>query len=313
MAPPLDDAQIAQAVTRVLPSPKHKALLESVARAIPGVAFELAVTRDGWYRTGGILVADGSRIAHNLRDWAESTCDGDVTEIAAEYLGEGYVATRLQGRTHYLMAATGDGPMDFIQVEVEEIQEMTDRPLLDPDFLPDDIEDLVDPMDAPRLTGEPCGGPRYELRRATDFSPCLESPDSKFCGDAFFRRFLGEWIASSAAQAVRLHEHWVFTMVPYTDRFGEPRFYVKPRPQRQPGNKLDGKIHGRGSDLARLIHAFDRASDYPMAWYFHMVTGCGVSHIIAEAALDDLMGAYAYLPAKDLAILRKWGKEPYQL
>ena len=130
----------------------------------------------------------------------------------------------------------------------------------------------------------------------------------------FFRRFIKEWVGSSAAKETRLHEHWVFTLVPYTDRFGEPRFYVKPRPQVMPKDKLDSSLHERGADLARLIHAFDRDADYPFAWYFHMVSGAGgVSHRIAEAALEDLMGAYAYLPAKDLAILRQWGKEPYQL
>ncbi len=308
---PTMTGRVAEAVAAATPSARHRGLLETVARAMPGLAFEVAATRRGWYRIGGVLGPDGERIAWQLRDWAEAC--GGAAEIVAAHADDGYLATRLCGRTHYLMAPSGDRPLDFVQLEVDEIEERLDRPLIDPDNPPDDLEDLIDPLGGERLDPALVGVPRYELRRVTDFSPCLEDAASRFCGDARFRRFLTDWIASTAGGAARLHEHWVFTLVPYTDRFGEPRFHVEPRPRAEDLGRLDGVARPRGGDLARLIHAHDRAAGYPMAWYFQMVAGHGVSHRIAESVLEDQMGAYAYLPAKDLAVLRNWGREPYAL
>ncbi len=307
----LDPQRVAEAVAATPPGPRHRALLEVIARAMPGLAFEVGATRDGWYRTGGIVTADGGRVTGHLRDWAET--QGDLATLLADHVDDGYLATRLCGSTHYLVAPSGDGPLDFVQVEVDEIQERVHHALIDPGRLPDDLEDLIDPMDAAPVEPRPIGAPRYELRRVTDFSPCLEDGASRFCGDAYFRRFVTDWIASTASAVTRLHEHWVFTLVPYTDRFGEARFHVKPRPRPEEVGDLAGEGQPRGGELARLIHGYDRAAGYPMAWYFHLVAGQGVSHRLAEAVIEDQMGAYDYLPAKDLAVLRGWGQEPYAL
>jgi hypothetical protein len=67
----------------------------------------------------------------------------------------------------------------------------------------------------------------------------------------------------------------------------------------------------RGAGLANLIHGFDRVVGYPFAWYFHMLTHKPVPHQLAEAVHADLMGAYEYLLARDLKVLRDWHARPY--
>jgi hypothetical protein len=40
--------------------------------------------------------------------------------------------------------------------------------------------------------------------------------------------------------------------------------------------------------------------------------GCKAENVaVAEAVLRDQMGAYDYLPAKDLKVLRQWEERPY--
>jgi hypothetical protein len=70
---------------------------------------------------------------------------------------------------------------------------------------------------------------------------------------------------------------------------------------------------GRGAALANLIHGFDRHRGYHFAWYFHMLTQRRVSHKLAEAVHADLMGAFDYLPPKDIGVLRDWYDAPYSV
>lgn len=301
-----------RACAETLPATDARPLLDQVARVVPDLDFRLALTRDGWYRVGGVVGADGERIADNLRDWVESECGGDVLDLAATYQDEGLLATRILGKTHFLIAPTGEAPLDFVQIEVEEVREVTDRPLIDPDNLPDDIEDVLDPMDPEKVEPEAVAGPRYQLRRALHFAACASDAD-KGCGDdPRFHRFLEDWSRSSAGPGERFSDHWILTLLPYTDRFGEERHWVKPRSV-DTVPPIDKATVERGSALARLIHDFDREVGYPMAWFFLMVTNHRVPHEIAQTIHEDLMGAYAYLPAKDLKILKAWIKDPYTL
>jgi hypothetical protein len=68
--------------------------------------------------------------------------------------------------------------------------------------------------------------------------------------------------------------------------------------------------HGEGTygaALANAIHAYDRQLGYPYAWYFMMQGQKAGNYAVAAAVLADPMGAYEYLPARDLRVLRVWG------
>ena len=66
-----------------------------------------------------------------------------------------------------------------------------------------------------------------------------------------------------------------------------------------------------GSELANRIHGYDRSVGYPFAWYFNMLGNKAENYTVADAVLKDLMGAYDYLPARDLKVLRQWEERPY--
>ena len=57
--------------------------------------------------------------------------------------------------------------------------------------------------------------------------------------------------------------------------------------------------------------AWIRRLGYPFAWFFHMLTDKRISQRLAEAVHADLMGAYAYLPGRDIKVLQDWYDRPY--
>jgi hypothetical protein len=64
-----------------------------------------------------------------------------------------------------------------------------DRVLFDPDWLPESIEELVAPLDYPRLEPEPVGGPSFVLRQVTRVGALVESSN---VGERT-GRFLEDW------------------------------------------------------------------------------------------------------------------------
>ena len=266
------------------------------------------MARSGWHRLGGVVDLDGARIAHSIVDWAEAESGGDIDDLMFKLVGQRYFATRLNGLTHYLVAPTGPEPQDFVQIEIEELQEVLDRCITDPDWFPDSIAEFVDPLDFPRLEPEPVGAPRLVFRRLVRVPSLMASGDA----GPKLRRFLADWERSSAGESDHFCDHWVLAIREYQGRDGEDHTSAKPVPAiRDPVSGLPSGEVARGAQLANQIHGFDRALGYPFAWYFHMLTDPKVSHRLAEAVHADLMGAYDYLPVRDLKVLRDWYAEPY--
>lgn len=296
---------------RLHPAPPEIDELVSRLRAtIPELTLGHVMSRGGWHRLGGVVDGDYRRVAQHIRTWSEGQSDGDV-ELLLDKCSElhGFV-TRLEGLTHYLTAPTGEGAGDFIQVEIEQLQEVIDRTLWDPDWLPDDLEEFIDPMDYPRLEPEPVGAPRLLCRRVLPVRDFLGSEDA----DRDIKRFFSDWERSSAGESAHLCDHWCLGIREFLDIGGEGHLKAKPVAV---GAKclpdLPEDSVARGSGLANLIHGFDRTVGYHFAWFFHMLTRRRVSFKLAEAVHADQMGAFDYLPARDLAVLRDWYDRPYSL
>lgn len=294
----------------------HAGLLQKLTSLYPHLAFEHVLTRGGWYRIGGIIAADGERISHSLRDWLEQQAHGDLAQLMDDYADAGYIATSLQGRTHYFVAHTGERAEDFIQLEIEELQEVQDHLLFDPGLAADDLEELVDPLDVEKLEAKPRGAAFYAFRRFTDISQFIHAMDDasgkKSAKLARLQRFMQDWQRSSSGEAGPFCHHWVLALREYTDAWGEMVREARPISTYQQDvalMKLNG-VH-RGARLANLIHGFDHDIGYPMAWYFFMLSHREVPHQLAESIHKDLMGAYDYLPARDLKVLRDWSAQPY--
>lgn len=293
------------------PLPHHSGLLAAAAGL--GHDFRFALTRGNWYRPGGLIRADGTRVADDLERWAEEAladCGGDLAELVERHAGEDLVATRHNGRTHYFVAPCGPGPADFVQLEVEELQEVLDRRFIDHGRPPADLGELTDPLRPHVLPAQPVGRPHYRFRRLLDMR-FLAVPGA--IGPGPMQRFLAEWQASRAGDQGHFCDHWIVAVRERRDRFGNPETGASPVSRH--ARKLRSfhwQPELRGVGLADQVHAFDRAS-YPSAWYFHLVSGALTPAAVAYGMLADLGAGYGYLAERDAGLLRGWAAAPYSV
>jgi hypothetical protein len=303
-------AGLAEVCAMTDPGRGPEALVAGLGGLWPDLAFRTVLTRGGWYRPGGVVDLQHRRVADSLRLWAEQRADDDVLGLLDACARSQLFATRLCGRTHYLTARTGEATTDFLQLEVEELNEVLDRYLSDPDWLPDSVEEFIDPLDYPHVEPEAIDAPRFAFRRLLSARELLDSASGTTAQD--LARFVLEWDRSSVGHAADFCEHWVFVVREFVDSDGDERVSARPVPARsferlRPGAEI------RGAELANLIHAFDHAAGYPMAWYFHMVATAGVSHTVGAQVFEDMQGSFSYLPERDLQVLRNWVDDPYRV
>ncbi|WP_256091519.1 hypothetical protein [Candidatus Thiosymbion oneisti] len=303
-------ARIADACNGKPASVSPPAILALLQEQVPELRLGYAMTRTGWHRLGGVVDADHRPVAQHLAAWAQAQSGGDLERLLDTCAASGGFVTRLEGRTHYLTAVTGERARDYIQIEVEQVQEVIERSLWTPDWMPDDLEDFIDPLDCPRLAPEPVAPPRLLFRRLVRVAELIESEDAS----ANIKRFLSDWDRSSAATSACFCDHWILGLRDYRDLQGYDRLSAKPLlvPSEEVPDLPDARVT-RGAGLANLIHGFDRRIGYRFAWYFHMLTRRQVSYKLAEAVHADLMDDYDYLPARDVAVLRDWCDAPYSV
>jgi len=284
------------------------ALQAALADCLPGLQFQPVLCRAGWHRLGGVLDADRQRVTDDIRGWLEGEAGDDLEGFVVRHHAHGLVATRVQGRTHYLTADTGEAPEAFVQLEVEELQEVTDRLLLPADWLPDDIEDLLDPMQRETLPAEPVAAPRFVFRRVVAVPELLHSSGDRL---ASLKRFMYDWDASSAARSGRFAGHWVLSLREDRGSDGDAYLSAKPVPATAPAVDLSPYNGNSGEALLDDIRRFDQAQGYAFAWFFHMLTSRAVPFQVGEAVLADLAADYAYLPPRDALILSAWANRRY--
>ena len=119
------------------------ALTQALQAQMPDLRIRRVLTRGGWHRFGGIVDSAGERVATSIVRWAEEECGGDVEALVAEYIDAGYCVTQLAGKTHFFTAPRSEAPDDFVQIEIEELQERCCRPLVEPEWLPDSMEEFL--------------------------------------------------------------------------------------------------------------------------------------------------------------------------
>jgi hypothetical protein len=297
------------------PRPHHSALLANTARLVPDCEFRYALTRGGWYRPGGLIRPDGERIADDLERWAEEAlaeCGGDLMECIDRHAGEDLLATRHTGRTHYFVGAYGPGVADFMQLEVEELQEILDRRLVDPANPPADLSELTEPMSPLVVDAQPVGRPHYRFRRITDIRQVLSGQIGPAGEPAPMARFMDEWAHSRAGAKGHFSEHWIVALREHTDRYRNAVLSAAPVSRHARALKpFHWHPEARGLALGEQIRAYDRAAGYPVAWYFHMVAGGLAPHAIAYALKADLADGFRYLSDAETHLLDSWLERPY--
>jgi len=289
-------------------------LVKALGNALPDWKFRHALGRGGWYRLGGIVDGAGQRVSDSLESWVENAVDerdGDIARLIDDYAGETLYATRLVGQTHYLVASAGDGSDDFLQLEIEDLQEMRVHQLFVNE--PTTLEELVDPRggnDSPT----PLGLPFYAFRRIQHVGNFLKRMLAQKPEPASIHRLVEDWSKSSAGSTTSFSNHWVIATREHLDRYHQPVFRA------QPIATLAGDPPDFGADpgssglkLNDALNHFDREIGYPLAWYFHMLTTKAVPHWVAQTVVEDALSGFAYLPQRDVDVVRGWLHRPYSV
>ncbi|MDI6746473.1 MAG: hypothetical protein QMD17_04955 [Rhodocyclaceae bacterium] len=286
-----------------------------LARIAPQYAFREVLARGGWYRLGGVVDAQGRHLADDLERWAMAELaahDDDLAAVMAEHADSKLRATRLTGKTHYWVARTGSGAADFIQLEIEELQEVVCHVLFSPDTVPASLEDLVDPRDACPGNQDALGAPFYSLRRITDMAEFLAGMRAQKTEPQSVHRFIADWEKSSASHATEFSNHWVVALREHLDRYRQPIRSATPVAALNGAAPRFASSYGaRGLALADALQRFDKQVGYPMAWFFHMITTKTVPHPVATAVVEDFMGGFSYLPDRDAQVVKDWLHRPY--
>ncbi|MCB1887747.1 MAG: hypothetical protein KDH20_09075 [Rhodocyclaceae bacterium] len=320
---------VEEACRSARPRPQHGDLLARLEQALPAAHFKYRASRNGWFRPGGLITPSGEPITDEILGWAEAAwemadedgarlmaaCRGDDTEQALRRaIGlpagrDAPIVTRFSGVTHYFSARYGASPESFLQLEVEEIREVTSHRLGEQGE-PDSVEDLVS---APRTDseGRPVGMPVYRMRRVHDMARVMARMTLQMAGEtAGSVRFASDW-ARSRAGSVALCDHWVLKVSNWTDRYGVERIGIRPAPVRE---SLRPPAPGllSGVELANALSDYDRQAGYPMAWFFNLVGSRGVPESIARAVDDQWQAGYRFLSEQDMACIQDYCSRPYR-
>ena len=195
---------LAEACVRTAVSAGPSALAREMASLAPELAFREVLARGGWYRLGGVVDSAGNRVASNLEQWAarELASHGeDLHTLLDAYVGSDLHSTRLTGKTHYWIAPTGPGAADFMQVEIEELQEVVCQPLFGDEEMPGSIEEFIDARQSCAGRPTPLGSPFYCLRRVIDAAEFLSRMRAQRPEAQPVHRFIEAWEKSSAGNA----------------------------------------------------------------------------------------------------------------
>ncbi|MGA7178670.1 MAG: hypothetical protein WBX11_03645 [Thiobacillaceae bacterium] len=315
---PPDEPTLQQFIAEISatpPRPHHSALLAAAGKLVPSCDFRYALTRGGWYRLGGVIRPDGTRLADDLESWAESeleACGGDMEVLLDRHANDGLLTTRQSGLTHYFVAPFGPEAADFIQLEIEELQEQLDRKLVDPGHPPADLPELTDPVIPLTVEPQPVGRPHYHFRRITDMRQALARQAAPIGGQSPLARFMAEWNQSSAGVRSHFCKHWIIAVREHQDRYHNTLMSASPISLH--ARKLKSfpwHAESRGADLSKQILAFDQAAGYPSAWYFHMVAGALTPRDVAFGIAQDMEAGFRYLPDGDIKLLEGWLDFPY--
>ncbi len=274
-------------------------LVEQLQIWSPEEPFRLVKRRGDWHRPGGVVDSHYRPIAPRLRQWVTEEVGEDFELLMDRYRESSYFVTRLAGEHYYFNAVIGNGIADWMQLEVERLQEVLDRPLMDRDWLPDSLEEFLDPLDFPRLEPEPIAPARFRFRRLTVLADLQEQLTPAT------RRLLQEWGESSAGSLPFAH-HWYLVLHEEVGLEGESRLSATPQPAVNPRLSLPSDPPLQGGELANALQSYNRLCGYPLAWYFNLLALPSKLEPIVEQVLHDHQGEYRYLPLRDLAIIQRW-------
>lgn len=292
-----------------------RALLANLQRTYPDYPVHLARVGHEWYRLGGVVTAEGERVAYDLIEWSERSlleCGQNFATLLAHCAEQRLLATRHQGVTLYLVAQTGSKAEDFVQIEIDRTQEFAERTLVAEQHPPRDLEALIDPLKPQWVEAFPVGAARYTYRRKTEVASFMAELARHRADQHPVQRFMDDWNASSASRHAVFCHDWSLRLSQRHGRHGEQLMTVEVVNNRT--DKLPGFEEQRYQtpSMATLLKRFDSQVGYPFAWFFYFLKGLVPAWVI-ENVQRDLRQDYGYLPERDVAVLKNWLATPYSL
>lgn len=312
----LSGQQISELCKKMIPGKDDELLLNKLQQLITDNPVRLAKVGDEWYRLGGVVDSDGNRIAHDLTEWVERTyleCGQNFQTLIDHAIDQQYIATKQTGRTLYFVIETGEKAEDFILLEIDKTSEVSDRLLINEMDLPEDLEDIIDPLSPESIESYTLGHSQYQYRRKTAIKLFMQTLNEHHTLEHPVQRFMDDWNRSSAGKTLFSND-WIIRPYQHTGRYGEQIVNAEIINVTQKSlPHLEDMVGKYGNNLNKLLGRFDRQAGYPFAWFFYMAKGKLVSPHNGEAVYKDITGDFAYLPQRDEAVLRDWISSPYNV
>jgi hypothetical protein len=290
-------------------------LLAALGQHYPDRDFRLVRDPEEWYRIGGVVDAAGNRVARDITEWTDRAfieCGQNFKTLLRHCRENGLVATRHRGVTLYLVVPLGEGAEQFLQIEIDRSQEVRDRRLVGEDNAPQDLEELIDPLEPIDLDPEPLGPAIYAYRRKTEVALFMEEMGKHQARKHPVQRLMDDWNHSSAGRHRVFCHEWTLRLHQHRGRFAEQKMDVTVMPVHHASRpRLESAAGRRGTGLQASLHHFDKQAGFPFAWFFYMVARLYVPVLIGEAVHQDLDGDFAYLPHRDAVVLKEWIADPY--
>jgi hypothetical protein len=312
----LDGQVLAKIAKQTLPDAEEQLLLSKLKQLNPDYPLRLALTGAEWYRLGGIVDVSGKRIANDLIEWTERTfkeCGQNLHTFIDYALEQHLIATRITGKTLYLVIKTGDKAEDFFQLEFDKTQEISDRFLVDADNPPEDLEEFIDPLHPKPIQPFAIGTARYLYRRKTDVAVFMAEMSQHPFAEHPAQRFMDDFNRSSAGQNATFCHDWILHPYRHTGRFGEQIVDVDIINTQQKNIPYLENISAKGTTLHTQLNRFDRQAGYPFAWFFYMLKGLWVPTSVGVTVFKDISKDFSYLPERDVAVLKDWINTPYSV
>lgn len=311
----LDGQALAKIAKQTLPDAEEQLLLSKLKQLSPDYPLQLAHISAEWYRIGGIVDVSGKRIASDLIEWTERTfkeCGQNLHTFIDYALEQNLIATRITGNTLYIVIKTGSKAENFVQIEIDKLQEISDRFLVDEQNLPEDLEEFIDPISPKPIQTFAIGTARYQYRRKTDVTIFMEELSKHPFSEHPVQRFMDDFNRSSAA-AMTFCQDWIIHPYRHTGRFGEQIVDIEIINTQQKNIPYLENLTAKGQALHTQLNRFDRQAGYPFAWFFYMLKGLWVPTQIGVTVFKDISKDFSYLPERDVAVLKDWINTPYSV
>lgn len=309
--------QLSNLCKKIIPGQDDQPLLEKIQEMVDAYPVRLARTGEEWYQIGGVVDSQNNQISSDLIEWVERTyleCGQNFQTLIDYGLEQQYIATKQTGKTLYFVVETGTKAEEFILLEIDKIQEVSDRLMVNEESLPEDLEDMIDPLYPATIESYNFGHSKYQYRRKTDIKLFMQTLNEHHKEEHPAQRFMDDWNRSSCGQKHLFCHDWLLRPYQHTGRYGEKIvnaeiINIQPKSLLH----LEDMVGKKGNSLNNLLTRFDRQVGYPFAWFFYMVKGKLVSPHNGEAVYKDITGDFAYLAKRDEAILRDWIATPYNI